>query len=186
MLIGCAMVGCSDDDQSGNGGEGGAESSTTAEQSSSSTGPDPYAHCDKGVIEDDFVQDLQWSGPGVDQMTGEIMPGTYRIAATYLPVKPGKLDRVFELSGPVFNTLFGTQGFVAVATAQSESCSSLRTFTVWQSEEDMYALVGSEAHTAAMSETADLSRGGTGAISWDGDETTITWEEAASRLGAGP
>jgi hypothetical protein len=176
------MASCSDDDPSGSGGEATTAAETTG-QGSTSTGPDPFAQCKKGVIEDDFVHD-PWVGPGVDPMTGEIAPGSYRVATTYLALKPEKMQRFHELSDPVVETLFTAQGLVAVTTGSSQSCSALRTFTVWQTEEDMYAFVGSAAHAAAMPETSDLSRGTSNTISWDGDETTATWEEATSRLAA--
>jgi len=183
IMLGTAMVSCADDDDAeGSGGEGTTVAGATA-QGTSSTGPDPFAQCSKGQLEADFVQDSPWAGPGVDPDTGEIEAGSYRVATTYLALEPDKTDRVFELSGPVIETLSMSQGLVAVTTGQSESCAALRTFTVWRTEEDMFAFVASSAHATAMGETSELSRGTSNTISWDGDETTITWEEAASRLG---
>lgn len=178
LVIGSAMAGCSDD-TSGVGGQGGE-----AGGGGSGGGDDAFANCTKGDLEADFVQDTDWIGPGVDPETGELEPGNYMVATTYLALEPSRRDSFLEISGPVIETLSTSEGFVAAITGASESCSSLRTLTVWPTDEDMYTFVGSPAHSNAMSKSSELSRGTSNTISWEGDAATATWEESVARLGA--
>jgi heme-degrading monooxygenase HmoA len=67
-------------------------------------------------------------------------------------------------------------GFVAFSTTESSSCATMRTLTVWQSEEDLLAFVTSPAHVAAMSEVSELSRGSSNTTAWAGNEKDATWE----------
>ncbi len=182
LLLGAAMASCSDDERGELGGGGGGQTTTT--ESATTGGPDPFASCKKGELEADFAEDMPWAGPGVDPETGEVAPGSYRIATTYLALRPDKQERFGELSQPVVESLGTSQGLVAVKTGGSMACSSLRTYTLWESEEDMFAFVASPAHAAAMSYTSELSRGTSNTISWDGDVATATWAEATARLAA--
>lgn len=185
---------CSDAETSGGGGAGtdastaqttsatsGATKATTA---SASSGQDPFAACKKGELEDDFVEQVPLSGPGVDAETGELAPGTYHVSSTYLAVIPDQMQRALDLGGAVIGSLQSAQGLVAFSIAGSQSCVALRTLTVWESEEDMVAFVVSAPHATAMQATPEISRGTGNTIAWEGDETTATWEEGAARLGA--
>ncbi len=174
---------CSDDDSNGGGGAG---SGGEAALGGSGGADDAFPGCVKGEIEADFVEDTPLVGPGVDQETGLLAEGNYFIATTYLAMKPDVLDHVMELAGPTINTLVASDGFVAMSTARSESCLSLRTLTVWQSEEQMYEFVASEAHSAAMSEMSDLNRGTSGTLSWQGTEADASWAVSIPKLGGGP
>lgn len=179
---------CGDDDT----GAGGSTGTTTATQTAStstvtsgaSTGVDPFAGCKKGTLEGDFAEDLPLTGPGVDPATGKLAPGTYVVAATYLAMNPSKAERTGQLGGAVVDSLTSAQGLVAFTLGGSQSCASLRTLTVWQSEEDMLAFVVSPAHSMAMLETPMLSRGTSNTISWEGNEATASWAESTTRLGA--
>jgi heme-degrading monooxygenase HmoA len=144
---------------------------------------DEYADCVKGELESDMATSLPLAGPGVKPDTGELSPGTYVVATTYLALQPGKLDTAIELAGPVVENAFTLPGFVAVTLAGSGGCNSLRTITVWDSEEAMFAFVASPAHTRAMAQTSAISRGTSNTITWDGSDSTVTWEEAARQLG---
>jgi heme-degrading monooxygenase HmoA len=122
------------------------------------------------------------AGPGVDPQTGALEPGSYSIATTYLALKPEKVERALELGNPVVQSLFTMKGFVAFSTTASASCATLRTLTIWQSEEDMMNFVVSPAHLEAMPEIADLSRGTSNTVSWEGSEQDANWERAAELL----
>jgi quinol monooxygenase YgiN len=184
LALALPAASCSDD-ASGGGGTGGANALGGASALGGAGGaPDAFPGCFKGKLEGDFVEDTALVGPGVDQETGALAPGNYFIATTYLAMEPGVVDHVFDLSAPVISTMMSTDGFVAMSTAQSESCLSLRTLTVWQSEDSMFELVASPAHSAAMAEMSELSRGSSNTISWEGMAADASWEIAIEKLGA--
>jgi heme-degrading monooxygenase HmoA len=148
--------------------------------------PDPEeresALCTKGKLEPDMMTTFELAGPGVNPSTGTLAPGDYHVATTYLALQPGKTETALELSGPVIESLFTSPGFVAVTTGGSVSCNTLRTLTVWASEEAMFAFVASPAHVRAMAQTSGVSRGTSNTTTWDGNAETITWREAARQL----
>lgn len=181
LLLALAAPACGDDD-TGAGGKA-TTTSTGATPTTNSTGVDAFPQCKKGTLEGDMTVDAPLNGPGVDPATGTLAPGSYFVAATYLAMEPGEVQRAQMLGGKVVESLATTEGLVAFSLAGSQSCVSLRTLTVWRSEEDMLAFVISPAHATAMSQTSTLSRGTSNTISWAGDEKTATWAEAATRLG---
>lgn len=142
-----------------------------------------FALCSKGVLEADREITLPHTGPGVDPSTGKVAPGSYHVSTTYLALRPGKEPLAGELAGPVIESIFGMPGLVAVAASRSSSCAALRTLTVWQTEEAMFAFVASPAHVRAMAQTAEVSRGTSNTIAWSGSAESATWDEAAKRLG---
>lgn len=144
---------------------------------------DDYAQCSKGEVEADITTSLALAGPGVDPDTGMLTPGDYLVATTYLALQPGKVDTVVELSGPVIESSFTLPGFVAMTIAGSEACNTLRTLTVWESEQAMFAFVASPSHTRAMAQTGNISRGTSNTITWEGDADSVTWQKAARELG---
>jgi heme-degrading monooxygenase HmoA len=154
----------------GNGGDAGDARAT------------PFEGCSKGMLEADLEGDAALAGPGVDPETGQLTPGSYLVASTYLALKPEKIERALELGGPVVDSLFGLHGFVAFSTTSSRSCAVLRTLTVWESEEDLLAFVGSPAHVSAMAAISDLSRGSSNTVAWDGTEQDATWDRGAEFL----
>ena len=165
----------------GSASNGDASSAITTD-ASSTAGGGPFADCSKKTLEAD-KQDQQLAGPGVDPDTGALAPGHYVISSTYLAMVPEQSEHAQQLGGAVIQSLPSMQGLVASGFASSTSCATLRTLTVWQSEEDMVAFVSSPAHAAAMAQTSTLSRGSiSNVISWEGDETNATWEEAAKQL----
>lgn len=143
-----------------------------------------FASCSRSLLEPDRGDDAALAGPGMNPDTGQLAAGSYLVATTYLALRPDKVARALELGGPVVQSLFGMQGFVAFSTTQSSSCSTLRTLTIWQREEDMLTFVTSPAHVAAMSEVSELSRGGSSTVAWEGSEKDATWERAADYLAA--
>ena len=168
-LTALASAACSDD-----------EPKSPAKDSSANT----FGNCSRGVLESDRGDDLALAGPGVDPETGRLAAGNYLVATTYLALKPDKADRALELGGPVVESLFAMKGFVAFSTTQSSSCATLRTLTIWQSEEDMLTFVTSPAHVTAMSAISELSRGTSNTIAWEGSEKDASWERAAKYLAA--
>lgn len=143
-----------------------------------------FALCSKGSLESDMEVTLPPTGPGVDPSTGQLAPGSYHIATTYLALRPGKEALAGELAGPIVQSMFETSGLVAVTTARSSSCAALRTLTVWETEEAMFAFVASPAHVRAMAQTTEVSRGTSNTIAWSGTGESATWAEAEKRLGA--
>ncbi|WP_437287448.1 antibiotic biosynthesis monooxygenase family protein [Sorangium sp. So ce406] len=179
MLAAMAAGGCADDGASsaGDGTAGGPNGDGGAPPGASFDG------CSKAELEPDREGGLELAGPGVDAGTGALKPGSYLVSTTYLAMKPEMAQKMIELSGPVMESLSTMKGFVAVAATSSSSCAAVRTLTVWESEQDMYAFVGSPAHARAMGHASSISRGTSNVISWEGSEREATWEEAAKRLG---
>lgn len=174
-----------DDNDDAARGSGGSSGFGGANNSGGKATSDPFASCSKAVLESDRPSgDQALAGPGVDPQTGALKPGSYLIATTYLALKPDKVMRALEFGGPVVESLFTMKGFVAFSTTASSTCASLRTLTVWASEEDMLAFVVSPAHLKAMPEISDLSRGTSNTIAWEGSEQEATWERAADQLAA--
>lgn len=179
LISALATSACSDEPSDSSAGAGGAAGQPS---SSGGQGADPFLACSVTALEPDWREDAPLVGPGVDAASGELKPGSYRFATTYLPVKPEKAAAVLELSAPVIQTLQSSPGLVAVATGQSASCAVFRTLTVWESEEDMLAFVLSPAHVRAMAETSAVSRGSAATISWQGSAADGSWDRAVERL----
>jgi len=176
LLSGLLLSGCaSDDSQPSNVANAGSSSHQFAE----------FAACSKAVLEQDIGADTALVGPGVDQGSGQIAPGSYFIATTYLAIKPDQVDAALELGQPVVESLASMHGLVAFSLTQSASCASLRTLTVWQTEEDMMAFVVSPAHLKAMPRLSSLSRGTSNTVAWQANETDATWQQAIAHLAQG-
>ncbi len=159
-----------------------------ADTSGGAGGPEsgPFAGCDKGTIEADQAIDAPLSGPGVDPKNGKLAAGHYVMATTYLALVPAQTQHAQSLGGGVVRSLPSMKGLVAFGLSSSKSCSTLRTLTVWQSEEDMTAFVMSPAHAKAMGEIHTLSRGSSDVTSWSGDGSDATWSGAARALAKTP
>ena len=176
LLSGLLLSGCASDD---------AQPSNAASAGSSSNQFAEFAACSKAVLEQDLGQDTALVGPGVDQKSGQLAPGSYFIATTYLALKPDQVDAALELGQPIVESLASMHGFVAFSLTQSATCASLRTLTVWQTEEDMMAFVVSPAHLKAMPRISSLSRGTSNTVGWQANETDATWSQAIAHLGQG-
>jgi heme-degrading monooxygenase HmoA len=176
LLSGLLLSGCaSDDSQPSNAASAGNSSNQFAE----------FAACSNVVLEQDIGHDTALVGPGVDQKSGQIAPGSYFIATTYLALKPDQIDVALELGQPIVESLASMHGFVAFSLTQSATCASLRTLTVWQTEEDMMAFVVSPAHLKAMPRISSLSRGTSNTVAWQASETDATWSQAIAHLRQG-
>jgi heme-degrading monooxygenase HmoA len=97
---------------------------------------------------------------------------TFVVHATQIYVPPDQSDRFFELTGPMFGTLPEFPGNVAWTVGGDDTCLVNRTMGIWESEEALYAFVGSPEHAAAMAETTTVSYTGR-TTHW-----TVTKEEA--------
>jgi heme-degrading monooxygenase HmoA len=191
IVLAISLVACgqSTDTGSGGGTTGSVTSaanvtatSGTEQPTSSSTGVDPFTGCSQGIVESDSSSDVPLNGPGIDPMTGSVTPGQYVIATTYLALVPSQTVNAKELGGAVIASLPTMSGLVAVGVTSSKACASLRTLTVWKSEEDMMAFVMSDAHANAMAQISTLSRGTSNLISWEGNETDVSWAAALAHL----
>jgi heme-degrading monooxygenase HmoA len=145
---------------------------------------DAFAACSKGVLEADLGADAPLNGPGVDPDTGRVRDGNYVLATTYLAIPPERTELALELGGPVVESLSTMNGLVAFSVTQSRACGTLRTLTVWETEEDMVALVMSPAHVQAMARFGEVNRGDSATVAWQGAAAEANWEVSAERLAA--
>jgi heme-degrading monooxygenase HmoA len=109
---------------------------------------------------------------------------TFVVHATQIYVKPEQSDRFFELTGPMFATLPEFAGNVAWTVGGDDSCLVSRTMGIWESEEALYAFVGSPEHAAAMAETTALSYTGR-TTHWTVTKEqaeALTWDVARAKL----
>ncbi|ACY16828.1 hypothetical protein [Haliangium ochraceum] len=157
---------------------------------------DPASDIDPAIAarfacdEVDFAP-MPFQGPGVDPETGAFASldnETYVVHTTHLLLKPGMAEKVYELSGPILADLMSRPGFVAVSLATSDTCGSVRTLGVWESEVAMYDFVFGEAHTAAMDQTTEVSESGRvthWTLSAD-DVKSLTWDQARAEVAEVP
>jgi quinol monooxygenase YgiN len=155
----------------------------------------PNDPCSSGALEADLGNEdgslasskVVWHGPGVDEASGALKPGSYVLSSTYLRMKtePQTQGRVQQVSDPIITDFQSRPGLVAFAFASSDSCTVARTFTVWESEEAMYAFVSSDAHRAAAGTLSEVSRGRSAVTHWSGTEADATWPKALAELGKG-
>lgn len=199
LLLLQLLAGCPADDD----GDTVADQTTTEVGDESSAGDtggdtttgDPFAGCDRGVLEPDLLsQDPMgnpvptgWFGAGVDPATGALVDdgSTYVVSATYLTLRPdGDAQAAFgEVMGPIVPELYGNPGLVASQLGVSSSCGTARTFTVWRDQAAMMAFVTSAAHTAAIARVGEMSRGQSLVTHWVAAPVAeITWDEALARL----
>jgi len=195
-LLASFAAGCSADDDPTE--RSGAE---TDPMSSPDAGtPDPFADCDRTVLEPDAAMmdehgnpvPPRWIGPAADPQTGALAldPNTsYHVSATYLPLLPSEAAMA-EFSGlqpALAETLAGHGGVLALQLLFSPSCNVARTFTVWRDEDAMVEFVVSPAHLQAMAALARMSRGGSTTVSWTASPgDAISTEEGLRRLGGEP
>jgi len=143
--------------------------------------PDDGCHADE--LEADMPR-APLTGAGV--VDGTLAAGSYAISSTYLRLPAGDAarERFFALAGPVIADAATREGAVASALALSASCNTARTLTVWRDQEAMYEFVSGQAHLVAMAAVGEVSRGGSIAMHWLGDESEANWDTAAEQLGA--
>lgn len=174
----------------GSTGEAPAESSGEAPAGSSGGDETTGGAIDVDALYDCVDPDLQviqpLTGPGIDPMTGELLEplqATYVLHTTQILVKPERLDEFLQLSGGVVEQLLQTEGLVGFSLAQDPNCGFARTMGVWESEQAMFAFVGSGAHAQAMTQTTEVSiTGRTTAWTATAAELPLTWEMALAAI----
>jgi heme-degrading monooxygenase HmoA len=171
------------DDASQTDGEGGNATGQGGEAGGAPA--DAYAHLYE-CQEVAFEEGKPLSGPGYDPMTGFV--GTpqakYIVHTTQIYVRPEQENAFFQAAGKVIAQLSQTDGLVAYALAGDDGCGVQRTMGVWESEEALYAFVGSGAHVEAMQKTGELSFTGR-TTNWEAtsDEVlALTWDVARGKL----
>lgn len=185
-----------DDDPVADTSDGSASDPDTS-GGDASTGDDPFADCDRGVLEADIMGadqmgnpiPLVWMGPGVDPMTGMLVDdgSTYVVSSTYLAMKPDPAaQQAFgEVTPPIVPELFGNPGVVAFQLGSSNACASARTLTVWRDEAAMMAFVMSDAHATAAARIGEISRGSSVVTHWTGATVAeIDWDIAVEHVAA--
>jgi heme-degrading monooxygenase HmoA len=159
---------------------------TNTDPTPTNNDPPGIAGCTRGTLESD-IQTGPLAGPGVDPATGTLLPlpATAILSSTYIAIGSGdKTKRFGEVMGPISEALAKQPGLLAIRTGRSDSCNTARTLTVWKDEESMLAYVVGPAHSAAMMDVGNISRGGSIASHWPAPTNIeeITWEGALALL----
>jgi len=212
LFVGSLAAACADEDpgdpmaaedtgdapaeSSGSSSSGSSSSGSSSSGSSSSgAGESTGDETTGGAIDVDALYDCEdldfqviqpLTGPGIDPMTGtllEPMQDTYVLHTTQILVEPEELDAFFQLSGAVIEQLLQAEGLVGFALAQEPNCGFSRTMGIWESEQAMFAFVGSGAHAQAMAQTTEVSiTGRTTAWTATASEMPLTWEMALAAI----
>ena len=170
-----SLPACTSDDS----GEG------TVPQTSEITGADVFT-----CVDDDLSAGQPFSGPGYKPSEGGLqapLQEAYLASTTAIAIKPDEASgkRFFELTVPIIGQLTQMEGVVGWEVALSDKCGYGRTITVWRNEEAMMGFVMSDAHVAAMSESASVS---TAAVvtSWEipAAEIPLSWDVARAKAAA--
>lgn len=190
-LVGSLTAGCSGEDPDGPMGGGDGSTGEPPEGESSGGGDESTG----GGIDVDALYDCEepsfqviqpLSGPGIDPMTGSLVPPmqeSYVLHTTQILVRPEKLEDFLALNMPIFEQLGQTEGLVGFALGMEPNCGFSRTMGIWESEQAMLAFVTSGAHLQAMARTTEVSVTGR-TTSWTAtaDEMPLTWEMALAAL----
>jgi quinol monooxygenase YgiN len=140
---------CSDDDPASPSGDGG----------SVDTGPDTealYACRDQAFSVAKPLLSAEFDPDAGGLLMADPQP-SYVVHTTQLFVKPDKYAEFLSTNNAVTEQLEITPGLVAYSLATDTACGDVRTLGIWQSEEAMFAFVGSSAHAQAMVSSLDLS-----------------------------
>jgi hypothetical protein len=143
--------------------------------------------CSAARVERDLEIGLDWTGPGVDPMTGELEPpGSegYIVSSTYgrvLP-DPAAQTRFGELMEDIIPTLLANPGLVGFRLGSAASCGSGRTLAVWRDTGAMYSFVASPAHTTAMGEVHEIAPEFSTTHYMASSLDDVSWERGAEEL----
>ena len=197
LLIACALalppLACADDDTSAGedatsmGSDGGTDAST--EDTTTAAVDDTGAPLDIDAMyaceESQLLIGAPFAGPGYDPALGLTAPpqSSYVAHTTQVMVRPGAEGDFDAAVGQVLAQLAETEGLVGYSLALEPTCGFARTLGVWESEQAMYAFVGTGAHAAAMSQTAVLSRTGR-TTHWEitAEEIPLAWDLALAQI----
>lgn len=127
-----------------------------------------------------------FEGPGYVLGDGLVDPkpdGTYVVAATHLVVDPDARAEFEAQVGRVLDVLEASDGYVGRSLRRQTVGDEYWTLTVWESEDAMYAFVGSDVHVEAMSRAAEFGRAGE-VVRWEAPAARIppSWDEVLERL----
>ncbi len=179
------LLACDDASSDGEGGGGGGAAGTGGSGGEPADVEAFYA-CEE--VEFGAARPLSGATFDIDQggFLTEPTQETFVVHATQIYVKPEQSDRFFQLTGPMFATLPEFPGNVAWTVGGDDSCLVSRTMGIWESEEALYAFVGSPEHAAAMAETTALSYTGR-TTHWTvtkEEAEALSWDVARAKLDA--
>jgi len=177
-LAALTLCACSDDPSSPDGGTAGGPSDA---------GIDPEVQALYDCEETDFAVTSSLAGPGWDDEQNQLLDPTqdsYVVHTTQLILKPDSNAKLFSLTGKVIGQMMETPGFVAFSLSGSEACHNVRTMGIWESEEAMYGMVNTGAHTEAMAATTTISLSGrvTHWTATAAEVNALTWDDAKSHV----
>lgn len=145
---------------------------------------DPDKICEATELADDFRLPAA-AGEAGDPTTWIDLPDDAVVAGTFLRIAPSGYATYGGVIGGILDEMIaGPDGLLEWSAAQSASCLTGRTLTVWEDEAAMMDFVVGEAHSAALAETATISRGGSITDHWLVSELDeVSYEGAAAAFG---
>lgn len=117
-------------------------------------------------------------------VTMKLDAGRYVVSSTYLRIKPTKeAGALFQdVNGGIGDVLKANTGLIQAVTRVSAACNTARTLSVWRDEAAMFQFVGSQAHSRAISEVSNISRGGSIVTNWTDDGSGFNWATAVMKI----
>lgn len=177
---------CGDSDANdGDTGTAGSSSSTGTGEPTSSTGDVDPAQLYK--CKEEMFGASPFAGPLWDAEKGGIqgaLQGSYVLHTTQIYLRPENAAMFGELAQAVGAAAAQTEGLIAFSAGSDAGCGVARTMGIWASEEAMYKLVNSEAHSKAMAATLEVSY--TGRVThWTAtaeEANAYTWDVARAKI----
>jgi heme-degrading monooxygenase HmoA len=179
-----ALVGCGDSASDGGGGAGQGGAAQSGCGGSDSAALEALYACE----ELGFTEFRPLTGSEFDLAQGGFLVDpaqtSYVVHTTQIYVSAEKQGDFLAAFGDVAAQLAETEGLVAWAVSGDEACGVNRTLGIWESEQAMYAFVGSGAHATAMGLTTELSLTGK-VTNWEataGEVEALDWDVARTKL----
>jgi hypothetical protein len=127
-----------------------------------------------------------FSGPGYDPAIGIIgaPQETYVVSTSVLYWWEEATTDLYQNGAKIIAQMDASPGMVAFAAGTDDTCRAARQFSVWRSEEDLYAFVLSGAHGEVIGKSEAISSTAR-TIHWTitADElATLTWDLARAKL----
>lgn len=178
------------------GGSEAADTDTdTGAAGSSSTGDEPTSGTSGTGLDPSQLYNCKeemfgaspFAGPLWDAGKGGIqgaLQGDYVLHTTQIYIRPEQAEMFGALAQAVSEEAAKTEGLIAFSAGSDMGCGVARTMGIWASEEAMYKLVMSEAHSQAMAATLDVSY--TGRVThWTAtaaEANAYTWDVARAKI----
>ncbi|HKO92993.1 MAG TPA: hypothetical protein VJU61_17680, partial [Polyangiaceae bacterium] len=171
LAIGLTLAACGDDEKSSDRDAGRED------------------ECSATELEAD-LEEQPFVGPAADE-SGKLKleaGRSYIVSSTYGVPEPGEdgapvTPEYLQLFGAIQAQLEVQPGLLAFKLASSDACGSGRTLAVWNSEEEMYSFVTSEAHFNAMKAVKVVLKPGFSTTHWTAtSEAQISWSQALKVL----